>query len=84
MGRLSKREQRERPQAPREREQSVVRPAEPEVRGQAEDGGQQAAVDSDAVARRAYDRYQSRGGEHGRDQEDWLEAEREVRNKQDE
>jgi hypothetical protein len=31
------------------------------------------------VARRAYERFQRRGGQHGRDQEDWYEAEREVR-----
>ena len=30
------------------------------------------------VARRAYQKYQARGGEHGRDVEDWLEAERET------
>jgi hypothetical protein len=33
---------------------------------------------SDLIARRAYERFQMRGGEHGRDQEDWLEAEREL------
>jgi hypothetical protein len=32
----------------------------------------------DAVARRAYRRYEERGHEHGRDLDDWLEAEREV------
>jgi hypothetical protein len=31
------------------------------------------------IARRAYERYQQRGGEHGHDKEDWYEAEREVR-----
>ena len=31
------------------------------------------------VARRAYDLYLARGCEHGRDVDDWLEAEREVR-----
>jgi hypothetical protein len=30
------------------------------------------------IARRAYERFQMRGGEHGRDQDDWLEAEREL------
>jgi hypothetical protein len=29
------------------------------------------------TARRAYERYLARGAEHGRDQEDWYEAERE-------
>ena len=32
----------------------------------------------DLIARRAYERFQMRGGEHGRDQEDWFEAEREL------
>ncbi len=34
--------------------------------------------DPDAIARRAYEKFQSRGGEHGRHEEDWLEAEREL------
>jgi hypothetical protein len=38
----------------------------------------------DSLARRAYERFQTRGGEHGRDQEDWLEAERELNDNQDE
>jgi hypothetical protein len=32
----------------------------------------------DDVARRAYDLFVSRGGQHGHDVEDWLEAERQV------
>ena len=35
-------------------------------------------LDSQLVARRAYERFRTRGGEHGRDQEDWFEAEREL------
>ena len=34
--------------------------------------------DPDSVARRAYERFQARGGEHGHDQEDWFSAEREL------
>ena len=34
--------------------------------------------DHDLIARRAYERFQVRGGDHGRDQDDWLEAEREL------
>jgi hypothetical protein len=34
----------------------------------------------DSVARRAYERFEARGGEHGRDQEDWFEAERDLNN----
>jgi hypothetical protein len=36
------------------------------------------SIDPDLVARRAYDRYRMRGGEHGRDLQDWFEAEREL------
>ena len=33
----------------------------------------------DLMARRAYERFQMRGSEHGRDQDDdWLDAEREL------
>ena len=35
--------------------------------------------DPDAVARRAYEIYQRRGGDHGADLDDWLEAERELK-----
>jgi hypothetical protein len=34
------------------------------------------------IARAAYHRFQARGGEHGGDLDDWLEAERELREKQ--
>jgi hypothetical protein len=30
------------------------------------------------ISRRAYELYENRGGEHGREVEDWLEAENEV------
>ena len=33
----------------------------------------------DAIARRAYEIYQSRGGNHGADLDDWLEAERQLK-----
>jgi hypothetical protein len=33
----------------------------------------------DEIARRAYQIYEERGGEHGRDWDDWLQAERELR-----
>jgi hypothetical protein len=35
-------------------------------------------IDPDLVARRAYERYRTRGGAHGQDQQDWFEAEREL------
>ena len=34
---------------------------------------------ADDVARRAYEIYQSRGGDHGADFDDWLEAERQLK-----
>ncbi len=35
--------------------------------------------DADGVARRAYEIFQKRGGNHGADLDDWLEAERQLR-----
>jgi hypothetical protein len=35
----------------------------------------------DGIARRAYEIYVQRGGENGKDVEDWLRAEREIRGK---
>jgi Protein of unknown function (DUF2934) len=42
------------------------------------DGSHIETAQQDLISRRAYERFQMRGGEHGRDQDDWLEAEREV------
>jgi hypothetical protein len=53
------------------------------ARQESESANQNAARESGAsdedISRRAYERFQTRGEEHGRDQEDWFEAEREVR-----
>jgi hypothetical protein len=38
-----------------------------------------ATPDRDSVARRTYQRYEARGRSDGLDQEDWYEAERELR-----
>ena len=35
-------------------------------------------IDED-IARRAYELYEQRGGAHGHDVDDWLQAERELR-----
>ena len=35
--------------------------------------------DGDQVARRAYEIYESRGGQHGSDVDHWLEAEKELK-----
>ena len=37
-----------------------------------------ASPDEEAIRHRAHERFHERGGEHGRDLEDWLEAEREL------
>lgn len=36
---------------------------------------------AEAVAQRAYEKFQARGGVHGNDLQDWLEAERELKTK---
>lgn len=41
-------------------------------------------VADDAIARRAHELYEERGGGHGRDWDDWLEAEREFRSRRSE
>jgi outer membrane protein TolC len=38
-----------------------------------------ATINRDVLAQRAYDLYLARGGQDGRDLEDWLTAERELR-----
>ncbi len=38
----------------------------------------ESALTSDAIARRAYEIYLSRGGAHGHNIDDWLQAEREL------
>jgi Protein of unknown function (DUF2934) len=48
------------------------------------DGSQIETSQQDLISRRAYERFQMRGGEHGRDQDDWLEAEREMNKRVDE
>ena len=37
------------------------------------------AVSDSDISRRAYERFLDRGAEHGHDVDDWLEAERELR-----
>ena len=40
---------------------------------------QLAVVTDNDIARRAYELFLARGGEHGHDVEDWVQAERELR-----
>ena len=42
-------------------------------------GGAEHFGDSEAIARRAYEIYQNRGGYDGSDLDDWLEAERQLK-----
>jgi hypothetical protein len=53
--------------------------ASPELSG----GTTAANVERDRIAERAYELYVQRGGEDGRDLDDWLEAEREVERRRD-
>jgi hypothetical protein len=39
---------------------------------------EQSGIAADAIARRAFEFYCARGGGHGQDVEDWLQAEREL------
>lgn len=39
----------------------------------------QPPMSENTVARRAYELYEQRGGEHGRDWDDWFQAEQEAR-----
>lgn len=48
----------------------------------ATDAAQQQA-ESEQVARRAYELYERRGGEHGHDWDDWFRAEEEIRGQSD-
>jgi len=48
------------------------------VRGREEQAFVAGLNDTENIARRAYERFEMRGGEHGHDEEDWLEAEREL------
>ena len=41
---------------------------------------QQFRIPPDKIAMRAYEKWAKRGYSHGRDQQDWLEAEAELRN----
>lgn len=40
-------------------------------------------TDCEAVAKRAYEKFVKRGGEHGHDEKDWLEAEKEIKEIED-
>jgi hypothetical protein len=63
------------------KETKSTKQAKPGRRGTANasvaSAGPSAAYD-ETVARRAHELFQARGGRHGHDLDDWLEAEREI------
>ena len=42
-------------------------------------GDERQQVSEQAIAQRAYEKFLARGGNHGDDQRDWFEAERELK-----
>jgi hypothetical protein len=62
----------------RRRRSDAIRPSSAHDRT-----GPPAAVTDDAVRSRAYQLYEARGGEPGADLDDWLRAERELRDSTD-
>jgi len=59
------------------------RPRSDAVRRSAARTGPQATVTDDAIRSRAYQLYEARGAEPGADMDDWLRAERELRQRMD-
>ena len=55
-----------------------TQPSTADDRGGAAGAGQSRVATREAIARRAYEIYTARGGSHGYDIEDWLQAEREL------
>jgi hypothetical protein len=53
-------------------------PREPAPNTEHSETAEGGARQEDRIARRAYERFEERGREHGHDVEDWLEAEREI------
>lgn len=63
--------------APTQREEGKLKKAEPMAAFSAPPSAH--APSREEVAKLAYELYLSRGGDHGHDLEDWLEAERQLR-----
>jgi Protein of unknown function (DUF2934) len=56
----------------------VTGPVKPRRASTRKPGGN-GSVSEDQVAKRAYEIFESRGGRHGADLDDWLEAERQLK-----
>jgi len=65
------------PAAPKPKRARAAAPPPAAARDTATNGG----PSLDDIRRRAYERYLERGGNHGQHFDDWLEAEKELRNK---
>jgi hypothetical protein len=66
------------PRAPKSPD-GVTGPAKPRRASTRKPGGNGSSVSEDQVAKRAYEIFESRGGRHGADLDDWLEAERQLK-----
>ena len=58
-----------------------ARAAKPAAAEQNPAGPPAARPTDEDIRRRAYERYQKRGGNHGQHFDDWIEAEKELRNR---
>jgi len=65
------------PRAPKSTD-GATGPTKPRRASAKQPNGNGSRVSEDQVARRAYEIFESRGGWHGADLDDWLEAEREL------
>ena len=63
----------------RKSDRRVASRATDSLRQRDPDTGAAQEGNGDAVARRAYEIYERRGREHGRDWDDWFHAEQEIR-----
>jgi hypothetical protein len=66
------------------RNSSTTRKADDDSSRTEDRGVESAKHGSHPVARRAYELFEARGSEDGRDQEDWFEAERELKDRSSE
>ena len=57
-------------------------PRAPKKTGQTNGNGGNGNLSNDEVARKAYELYMSRGGGHGADFDDWIEAEKQLKESQ--
>jgi hypothetical protein len=67
------------PAAPRPKRTRAA--AQPRAAEQNPVGPSAAEPSTDDIRRRAYERYEERGGSHGGHFDDWLEAEKELKNR---